>query len=232
LLIDLDLQGSLTGLFMSDDQQDRLINEKRWLEDFLTASFEAEYQNLGEQYGQPIFPEAKSTLIPTTDNLVYAETNLTVRWLVREEGNKDPRFLLRKELQLKRITGRYDIILMDCPPVLNLCCVNALAASDYLLIPILPSQQATARVPILLKRLRVFRENINSELRVLGVVANRTTRSELTIDEVHRLSALSDQCKDIFGQQVHQFETFIPQSAKIRVADDEHRPLDGHFISL
>jgi hypothetical protein len=48
-------------------------------------------------------------LVPTTDQLAYAEANWTMRWLLRDSP-KDPRFLLRKELQFKRITTAYDIV--------------------------------------------------------------------------------------------------------------------------
>lgn len=225
LLIDLDLQGSLTSLYLPENDQERLDKENRLLADFLAASFDAEYPNLLD-YTCPVLADQKSNLVPTTDNLAYAETNLTIRWLLRE-GNRDPRFLLRRELQLKRITHQHDIVLMDCPPIINICCVNALAASDYLLIPILPSKQATSRVPVLLKRLKEFRENINPDLKIMGVLANRTHRSELTADETNRLSELRDQCRDGWGTDVPLFDTFIRQSAEIRTAEDEHRPLQA-----
>ena len=223
LLLDLDLQGSLTGLYLPEQEQENLYKENRLLADFLGASFDAEFPNL-LNYVCPVLPEQKSGLVPTTDGLAYAETNLTIRWLLRE-GNRDPRFLLRKELQFKRITNAYDIVLMDCPPIINMCCVNALAASDYLLIPILPSKQATSRVPVLLKRLKEFRENINSDLKIMGVLANRTHWSELTHDEKNRLTELREICRDVWGTEVPLFDTFIRQSAEIRAAEDEHRPL-------
>ena len=223
LLLDLDLQGSLTGLFLSDSQQAELSKQERWLEDFLAASFGAESPSLLD-YTVPILSGLASGLVPTSDNLAYAETNLTICWLLRE-GNRDPRFLLRRELQLKRITNAYDIVLMDCPPLLNICCVNALAASDYVMVPIMPSQQATARVPVLLRRLKDFRENINTQLKIMGVVVNRTHRSELTADEENRLTLLRVQCQDIWGQAVPQFGTFIRQNAQIRAAEDERRNL-------
>jgi cellulose biosynthesis protein BcsQ len=223
LMVDLDLQGSLTGLFLSESQQEQLFNEQHLLADFLAASFGAEYPNLLE-YIQPVLPAKQSGLVPTTDTLAYAETNLTIRWLLRE-GNRDPRFLLRKELHLRRLTNSYDIILLDCPPLINVCCVNALAASDYLLVPVLPSKQATARVPILLRRLQEFRENIHPALKVMGVLFNRTHRSELTYDEVSRLSLLRGQCRDVWGEDVPQFETFIRQSPEVRAAEDNNRPL-------
>lgn len=224
LLIDLDLQGSLTGLYLADGEQEKLDKDRHLLGDFLDASFDAEYPNLND-YTSPVLADQKSAIVPTTDNLAYAETNLTIRWLLRE--GKDPRFLLRRELQLKKITNNYDIVLLDCPPIINMCCVNALAASDYVLIPILPSKQATARVTVLLKRLKEFRDNINFDLKVLGILANRTHWSELTNDEKNRLSALRDDCLNMWGTEVPLMETSIRQTTEIRAAEDEHRPLQA-----
>jgi cellulose biosynthesis protein BcsQ len=222
LVLDLDLQGSLSNLFASDFDLAEFSKNKQLLNDFLEASFDREHPSLVD-YVHGIL-SSESGLVPATDDLFYAETNLTIRWLLRE-GNRDPRFLLRKELHLKRITNRYDIVLMDCPPVFNVCCVNALAASDYVVVPILATRQSTARVPILLKRLKAFKDNINSDLHVMGIVANRTLRSELTIDEENRLSALGDMARDAYGMPVPLFESFVRNSTGVRVAEDEHRPL-------
>ena len=66
----------------------------------------------------------------------------------------------------------------------------------------------------------------------MGIIANRTLRSELTVDEENRLSLLRVQCRDILGHDVPQMETFIRQSVEIRTAEDEHRPLrpDGEMF--
>jgi chromosome partitioning protein len=209
LLVDLDLQGSLTGMFLSDREVDELVESQCLLEDFLTASFDAEFPNL-LNYIRPIGLPNKSMLVPTTDNLAYAETNLTVRWFLRD-SNRDPRLLLRKELHLKRVTERFDVILLDCPPLINVSCVNALAASDFVLIPVMPSKQATERVTILLERLKEFK-NINPDLDVMGFFANRTNGSTLTTDELNRLTALRNKCHDAWGSPVALFNAFIRQS--------------------
>lgn len=223
LLLDLDLQGSLTSLFLKEGDHEALLKQSKMLGNFLYASFGAEHPNLLD-YAQPILPDGKSSLVPTADDLAYAEMNLTIRWLLRDE-RRDPRFLLRKELQLRRITNNYEIVLLDCPPLINVSCVNALAASDYVLAPILPSKQATARVPVLLERMKEFRDNINSSLKMMGIVCNRTHRSELTAEEENRLYLLGDRCFDVLGERVQQFETFIRQSKEVRAAEDERRPL-------
>jgi len=222
LLLDLDLQGSLSNLFLSDADLVRYEKDDSLLNDFLEASFDAEHPKLPD-YVHAVL-SGRSGLVPASDNLFYAESNLTIRWQLRD-GNRDPRFLLRKELHLKRITNNYDIVLMDCPPVFNVCAVNALAASDYVLAPILASKQSTIRVPALLKRLKGFRDNINSDLHVMGIIANRTWRAELTNEETNRLSALADISRDAYGTAVPLFESFIRNSTEIRAAEDEHRPL-------
>src|SRR5262249_12287855 len=153
LLIDLDLQGSLTNLFMSEPEQEDAFKNEKLVGDFFDAAFDAEHPNLMD-YTVPIPGFAtESALVPTTDVQAYAEMNLSVRWFLRD-SNRDPRFLLRKELHLKRITNTFDIVLIDCPPLINVSCVNALAASDFVLVPVLPSAQSTSRVPTLLERLR------------------------------------------------------------------------------
>ncbi len=231
LLIDLDLQGSLTGMFLDEKEQERLYKENRLVGNFLEASFDAEFPNLMDYVHQlPGFP-TKCQLVPTTDAQSYAEMNLTVRWFLKD-STRDPRFLLRKELQLARVTNRFDVVLIDCPPLLNVSCSNALAASDYVMVPVMPSGQSTARVPVLLERLKEIREAINPDLKVLGVFANRTRGAELTADESNRLDELRGQCRDAWGEKVHVFESFIRQATAIRDCEDERRTLgpDDEFF--
>jgi cellulose biosynthesis protein BcsQ len=223
LLIDIDLQGSLTSLYVPEEEQAIMEHERRLVGDFLSRSFDAEYPNL-LNYTRPILEPSASALVATVDTLAYAEMNLTIRWLLRE-GNRDPRFLLRRELHLKRISHEFDIVLIDCPPLINISCVNALAASDTVLVPVMPSKQAIDRVPVLLTRVLQFRENINEHLKLLGFVANRTFRAELTTDEKNRMSELEVKAKNAWGETVTRFETNIRQSPEIKTAEDEHRPL-------
>jgi cellulose biosynthesis protein BcsQ len=223
LLIDLDLQGSLTNLFMTEEDQKIFEEERRFIGDFLARSFDAEYPNL-LSYVQPVMGSGGSAFVGTVDTLSYAEMNLTVRWLLRE-GNRDPRFILRRELHLKRISNTFDIVLLDCPPLINVSCINALAASDSVLVPVMPSKAATDRVPILLSRLLQIREKINGQLKVLGLVANRTFGSELTDDEKNRLSELEVKARNAWGEGIPRFDAFIRQSTEVRKAEDEHRPL-------
>jgi cellulose biosynthesis protein BcsQ len=226
LLVDLDLQGSLTGTFLSEDEQKSATEAGTLVGDFLDSSFDAEFPNLMDYTRTiPTFP-TRSMIAPTTDAQAYSEMNLTVRWFLRA-SKRDPRFLLRKELQLVRVTGKFDIILLDCPPLLNVSCINALAASDYVLVPVMPSTQATSRVPVLLQRLKRVRETLNPELHVMGFFGNRTRGSALTADEKNKLTLLEDKARDPqnWGSAVPLFGSFIPQSALVRDCEDERRTL-------
>jgi cellulose biosynthesis protein BcsQ len=176
-------------------------------------------------------------LVAASDNLAYTEMSLTLGWLL-QSGERDNRFLLRKALQLMSVRDEYDLILLDCPPLVNISCINALAASDYLLVPATLGRQATERVPVLLERFvqaERFRKNINHDLKVLGVVANRTHREELTNLERQEWDKLAEWCRDATGLEVKRCSTVIPQMLKeIRDAEriSEPPPPDSRLASV
>ena len=191
------------------------------LQHFLINAAENRKANLLE-YCAPIF-DGESAILPSADSMAYAELNLTMQWLLRQ-GKRDTRFLLRKGLHQKRITSRFDIVLLDCPPVFNTCCVNALAASDYMLIPVLPSRKATERVPLLLERMQSLHRVINPELQVMGAVLNRTRAASLTAWEQDLWKDMLEHGQDLWKLPVHAFETFIRQTTEVRDSETEFSP--------
>jgi cellulose biosynthesis protein BcsQ len=221
LLMDLDLQGSLSSLFILESSLVQMNNEKRLLQHFLLDAAEKRRVNLLE-HCVPIL-DGKSAIIPSADSMAYAELNLTMKWLLRQ-GKRDTRFLLRKALHQKRITRRFDIALLDCPPLFNTCCVNALAASDYILIPVLPSKKAAERVPLLLERLQSLHRVINPHLQVMGVLLNRTRSASLSSWEQDLWGAMLEQGQDRWKLPVHAFDTFIRQTTAIRDIETEFSP--------
>lgn len=221
LLMDLDLQGSLSGLFINESVLKQRRVEKRLLQNFLLHIAERRKANLLD-YCVPIF-DGKSAIVPNADSMAYAELNLTMQWLLRI-GKRDTRFLLRKALQQKRVTGRFDIVLLDCPPLFNTCCVNALTASDYILTPVVPSKKAAERVPLLLERLQGLHQVINPQLQVMGVLLNRTYTSQLTAWEQDLWGEMLEHAKDRWKLPVHAFETFIRQTTEVRDGETEFSP--------
>jgi cellulose biosynthesis protein BcsQ len=142
-------------------------------------------------------------------------------WLLKL-AKKDTRFLLRRALHQKRVLNNFDIIFMDCPPLINTCCVNALAASDYVLIPTTPSKKSTERVPLLLESIQRFRSNVNPSLQVAGVILNRTQkRGQLTSHESELLNQVLAQAQDRMGVPVYDFKTVIRHNAEVRQLESE-----------
>lgn len=211
LLVDLDLQGSLTSLLLPTTSIQALSDENRLVQDYLSAAATSPTTKLLEYVTATPFSGGKLDIIPTSDKLGYAEFNLTLRWLLREDG-RDARFLLRRGVQRIEVGNDYDIVLVDCPPLFNMSCINALAASDYLLIPAAPSVRALERVPQLLQTIREknFLNFVNFDLRVLGVVPNRTYRDTLTQDESRILNTWMGRMKSAMHIDVKQFAP-IPQ---------------------
>jgi cellulose biosynthesis protein BcsQ len=221
LLVDLDLQGSLSSLFINESILTERSEEKKLLQHFLTAAAEKRRGNILDCC-VPIF-DGKSAVIPTSDSMTYAELNLTMQWLLRI-GKRDTRFLLRRLLHQRRVTNRFDIVLLDCPPLFNTCCVNALATSDYVIIPMTPSSKVAERVPLLLERLKGLCRVINPELQVVGVLLNRTWGAQLTAWEQDLWRDVLDKGKDQWKLPVPAFETFIRQNTEVRDSENEFTP--------
>ena len=245
LLIDLDLQGSLSSLFLHNEELARLggKGEERLLQHYLSPAKpikdgEKPIRRKLLDFAVPV-PQLNPgcRLIAASDRLAYAELSQTVRWLLRVggkakawSGRHDGRMILRSALHKKGLYKRFDVILMDCPPLLNLCCSNALAASDDVLIPVTPSPKAIERVSPLLRRVVEVRANgVNPELNVLGVVINRTAGRDLSPREKDLFVNLPDQCQAVFGTTVDRFDTIIQQRVAIQDTEGEFKaPDDGH----
>lgn len=219
LMIDLDLQGSLTNLFLEFEKIEQLVAGGQLVHHFFERAAADHTAKLADA-AVSVFEDPESggaaDLIATSDNLAYAELSLTLQWLLGR-GERDTRFLLRKALHLLGLNKQYDLVLIDCPPLVNISCVNALAASDYVLVPVTPGRRAAERVPVLLGRYlanEAFKKNINHDLKVLGVLANRTARDQLTATEAEHWNQLGVWCRDATGGEVNRFRTVVPQQNK------------------
>jgi cellulose biosynthesis protein BcsQ len=111
------------------------------------------------------------------DSLEESEMRLMINWIF-ERDPSDIRFLLRKALHDIQLEDCFDFILMDCPPRLTTACINGLAASDYVLVPVTLDAMATNSVPYLLKSLDYLKKDILPNLQILGIVANQVTKRD------------------------------------------------------
>lgn len=225
LLVDLDLQGSLSALMLPQGTITGQGKAKRLVQDFFRIAAGKVLTKLSPFTvpvpDQPADCPGSLSIVPTTDGLAYSELSLTLGWLLKR-GTRDARFLLRKALHFKVDNSEYDVVLLDCPPLLSISCVNALAASDYLLTPTLLSAKASERVPVLLRTLDQpdFKKHVNSQLKVMGVLASRANRTPPAGNEGRIWQDLPKFLDTVHMGQVRLFDTVIGQDAKISAGEE------------
>ena len=129
---------------------------------------------------QVIVPTQFGDVLPATADLAGAAVELITM--------PDPNFRLRKVLQ--SVADRYDVILIDCPPSLEMLTVNSLAAADSILVPVQCEYYALEGLSDLMNTLRIVKKRINPTLEIFGVVLTmfdgRTNFSNQVAQEVRR----------------------------------------------
>ena len=121
-------------------------------------------------------------------------------------------------LQPVQTSGRFDLILVDCPPSLGVLTLNAFAAADGLLVPLQCEYYALEGISMLNRIVSQLRDNgINPRLELAGVVMTmfdgRTKLANQVVDEVRKH----------FGDTV--FETMIPRSTRLAEAPSFGKPI-------
>lgn len=195
LLLDMDPQGNATsGLGVNRDELE-------------LSSYDLLMGDAGfEQLAHPTDVE-NLDVVPSTTDLAGAEIEL-VSHSTREYRLRDA---------IRGMGGEYDFIIVDCPPSLGLLTVNALAASDTVLVPIQTEYYALEGVGLLNQTIELIQEYLNPRLTWEGVLLTmydaRTNLSEQVADEVERH----------FGDLV--FNTVIPRNVRLSEAPSYGEPI-------
>ncbi|MCR9095661.1 MAG: ParA family protein [bacterium] len=74
---------------------------------------------------------------------------------------------------MSQLPEEWDLVLLDCPPSLGLVTVNALVASDYLLIPVEPKSASRTPILTILRLAQDVQAQLNENLELLGIVVSR-----------------------------------------------------------
>lgn len=137
-------------------------------------------------------------LLPATPSLAAAEQELVA--------------VMARESVLKQALGplSFDYIFIDCPPSLGLLSINALVASDSVLVPVQTEFYALEGLGLLMQTIQRVQAGLNPGLKLLGVVMtmvdSRNALNKQVIDEV----------KKHFGEYV--FDTVIPRNVRLAEA--------------
>jgi chromosome partitioning protein len=128
---------------------------------------------------------------------------------------------ISREVRLKRALGevkdQFDYIIIDCPPSLGLLTLNALTASDAVLIPVQCEYYALEGLSQLLNTVRLVQKHLNQDLKIEGVLLTmldaRTNLGLQVIEEV----------KKYFQDKV--YKTIIPRNVRLSEAPSHGEPI-------
>lgn len=114
------------------------------------------------------------------------------------------------------IADNYDFILIDCPPALGMLTINALSASNYVIIPLQCEFFALEGVQQLLSTINAIQEKWNPDLEILGMVLTMYDK------KLGLTRAVEDDVRKTFGEKV--FKTVIPRNVRISEAPSYGKP--------
>ena len=147
-------------------------------------------------------------LIPANRNLAGAEIELVTR--------KNMQHIL--ERQLEPIKDDYDFIIIDCPPALGMLTVNAMTASDSVLVPIQCEFYALDGLSQLIYTIELIQDSLNPDLYIEGVVFTMyDARTNLSLQVVENV-------KDNLQQNI--YKTIIPRNVRLAEAPSYGLPIN------
>ena len=125
-------------------------------------------------------------------------------------------FRLRQALDDAETKNRYDYILIDCPPSLNLLTINALVAADEAFVPLQCEFFALEGLSLLLRTIEQVRTSLNPDLTLNGVVLTM-------VDKRNNLSGqVETDIRDYLGEKV--YSTSIPRNVRLSEAPSHGKP--------
>jgi chromosome partitioning protein len=195
LLVDLDPQGNATMGSGVDKRQLELSGYNLLLDDTPIEQIIVDAEAAGYH------------LLPANSDLTAAEINLL------EKDNAPGR--LRDALA--PVAWNFDVILIDCPPALNMLTVNALTAAQSVIIPVQCEYYALEGLSALLDTIEKVRKSTNPGLRIEGLVRTMFDPRNRLANEV------SAQLLEHFGATV--FETLIPRNVRLAEAPSYGLPI-------
>ncbi len=199
LVIDSDPQGNTTtglGLKKNDGSKTfyDLLSENA---DFFEVKKRVEYFN-------------SMDILPTDINLAGAEIELV-------EQDK-PNFILKGIIDKGFLRDRYDYIVIDCPPSLNILTLNALVAADSVLIPLQCEFLALEGLTQFIHTYNIVKSRLNKSIQIEGIVFTmydgRTNLSLQVVEEV----------KNYFDDSI--YKCIIPRNIRLSEAPSHGMPIN------
>ncbi len=201
LIVDLDPQGNAsTGLGLRSDEKASSVYHVLLGEIGLDGVVKAtEVENL--------------FVAPANINLAGAEVEL----------NQAEKREYRLDEELKKMKRSYDLVVVDCPPSLSVLTLNALVASDYVLIPVQAEFYALDGLSKQLRTFKAVRATMNPRLDILGIVLTMYDKRTTIAQQV------KEEIKKYFSSYLMQ--SVIPRNVKLCEAPSFGMPIITYAAS-
>ena len=119
--------------------------------------------------------------------------------------------------KLSDVNGSYDMCFIDCSPSLSLLTLNALVASDDVIIPVQTHYYALEGLRQLLETIDIVKKRYNENLDILGILLTFVESRTKLSRQVQR------QMREFFGELV--FDTVIHKDVRLAEAPSAHEPV-------
>ncbi|WP_026958075.1 MULTISPECIES: ParA family protein [Aliagarivorans] len=210
---------SLAGLLVQQGKRVLLIDTDPHasLTSYLGFDVDSMQGTLYELYQQPELDDATiNHSIQNTefDGLDLIPASMALATLDKVLGQREGMGLILKRI-LERLEDRYDYALIDCPPVLGVMMVNALAASSRVLVPVQTEFLAIKGLERMVKTLQIMQRSCPAPLRytVVPTMYDKRTKASL---------AALKQLQESYPDNV--WNSVIPIDTKFRDASLKHMP--------
>lgn len=150
----------------------------------------------------------KLDVVPSNVNLAGAEIDLI--------GIDNREFIMKKNVE--KIKDKYDYIIIDCPPSLNMLTVNAMTTANTMLVPIQCEYYALEGLTQLMHTINLVKKKLNPELEIEGVVFTMyDARTNLSLQVVENV-------KNNLKQNI--YKTIIPRNIRLAEAPSHGMPIN------
>lgn len=195
LAIDMDPQGNMTsGLGVDKDEVEKTAYELL----------------LGEVQVEECLQKSAVDgldLLASNINLAAAEIELI--------GEEEKEFILQKALE--SIREKYDFVIVDCPPSLNVLTINSMCAADTVLVPIQCEYYALEGLSQLIHTINLVQDRLNPNLEIEGVVFTMyDARTNLSLQVVENVKS---------NLQQTIYKTIIPRNVRLAEAPSHGMPI-------
>jgi chromosome partitioning protein len=147
------------------------------------------------------------SLVPSSKNLIGANVELI--------QNERRAFQLRDAMESTR--ANYDFVILDCPPALDLLTLNALVATDRLLVPMQAEYFALEGISELVNTLDRVREGLNPKIEIEGVLLT------MYDDRTNLAQQVTENLRDFFKDKL--LKTAIPRNVRLAEAPSYGKPV-------